>query len=148
MAADPSCQKVVRSLDRNKSKICTQCHTTVTSLWRDGPFGRKSLCNACGLRYRRKGLEAQELEREEDKGQNKRRINRVQHSRKVTEFYKNGDNRKKNSKNKDPREVGVSTMLTTIDCGNEVMLKQIEQHGEEAVRGAIILMDFSGAALS
>lgn len=72
------------------------------------------------------------MEREEDKGKNKRRINRVQHSRKVTELYKNGDNRKKNSKNKDPREVGVSTMLTTIDCGNEVMLKQIEQHGEEA----------------
>jgi len=92
-------------------------------------------------------LEAQELEREEGKWKNTRRINQVR-TRKVTELYKNGDNRKKNSKNKDPREVGVSTMLTTIDCGNEVMLKQIEQHGEEAVRGAIILMDFSGAALS
>ena len=87
------------------------------------------------------------MEREEGKWKNTRRINQVR-TRKVTELYKNGDNRKKNSKNKDPREVGVSTMLTTIDCGNEVMLKQIEQHGEEAVRGAIILMDFSGAALS
>ncbi|KAG2640988.1 hypothetical protein PVAP13_2KG137100 [Panicum virgatum] len=145
MAVDPSCQKVVISLDQNKSKICTQCHTTVTSLWRSGPFGRKSLCNACGLRYRRKGLEAQELEREEDKWKNTRRINRVR-TRKVTELYENGDNRKKNP-NED-QEVAVSTTLTTIDCGNELMLKQIEQHGEEAVTGAIILMDFTGTTLS
>ena len=86
------------------------------------------------------------MEREEDKGKDKRRINRVQHSRKVTELYENGDNRKRNP-NED-QEVAVSTTLTTIDCGNELMLKQIEQHGEEAVTGAIILMDFTGATLS
>jgi len=90
-------------------------------------------------------LEAQELEREEDKWKNTRRINQVR-TRKVTELYENGDNRKRNP-NED-QEVAVSTTLTTIDCGNELMLKQIEQHGEEAVTGAIILMDFTGATLS
>jgi hypothetical protein len=64
------------------------------------------------------------------------------HFRKVIELYKNGDNRKKISKNKDPREVDVSSMLMTMDCGNELMLQQIEQHGEEAVRDAILLTDF------
>ena len=85
------------------------------------------------------------MEREEDKWKNTRRINQVR-TRKVTELYENGDNRKKNP-NED-QEVDVSTTLTTIDCGNELMLKQIEQHGEEAVTGAIILMDFTGATLS
>lgn len=63
-------------------------------------------------------------------------------------MYKNGDNKKKISKNKDPREVDVSSMLMTIDCENELMLQQNEQHGEEAVRDAILLMDFSSATLS
>lgn len=93
-------------------------------------------------------MEAQELERKEDKGKNRRCSNRVQHYRKIIELYKNGDNRKRNSNNKDPREVDMSSMLMTIDCGNELKLQQIEQHGEEAVRGAILLMNFSGATLS
>ncbi|KAJ6928642.1 hypothetical protein NC652_012697 [Populus alba x Populus x berolinensis] len=28
--------------------------TTKTPLWRGGPAGPKSLCNACGIRYRKK----------------------------------------------------------------------------------------------
>ncbi|XP_021889186.1 GATA transcription factor 15-like [Carica papaya] len=37
---------------RNKS--CADCHTTRTPLWRGGPAGPRSLCNACGIRYRKK----------------------------------------------------------------------------------------------
>ncbi|XP_020594640.1 GATA transcription factor 15-like [Phalaenopsis equestris] len=36
------------------SKSCTDCGTTKTPLWRGGPSGPKSLCNACGIRYRKK----------------------------------------------------------------------------------------------
>ncbi|CAH9105674.1 unnamed protein product [Cuscuta europaea] len=32
---------------------CTKCRTTSTPLWRNGPRGPKSLCNACGIRYRK-----------------------------------------------------------------------------------------------
>ncbi|RAL46567.1 hypothetical protein DM860_004846 [Cuscuta australis] len=32
---------------------CVNCHTTSTPLWRNGPFGPKSLCNACGIRYKK-----------------------------------------------------------------------------------------------
>ncbi|KDP23419.1 hypothetical protein JCGZ_23252 [Jatropha curcas] len=35
-------------------KYCTDCKTTKTPLWRGGPAGPKSLCNACGIRYRKK----------------------------------------------------------------------------------------------
>jgi hypothetical protein len=34
-------------------KACTDCHTTKTPLWRGGPSGPKSLCNACGIRYKK-----------------------------------------------------------------------------------------------
>ncbi|GFY94917.1 GATA transcription factor 16 [Actinidia rufa] len=35
-------------------KYCADCKTTKTPLWRSGPGGPKSLCNACGIRYRKK----------------------------------------------------------------------------------------------
>ncbi|CAN6197393.1 unnamed protein product [Urochloa humidicola] len=126
MAADSSCQKVASSFNQSKSKICTHCHTSKTSLWRSGPFGRKSLCNACGLRYRRKGLEAPGLESKEGKGKNMRCMGRIRK-------YK-----KENPKNKGPREVD---MLMTIDRQDEQMPQQVEQDGDEGVKAATILMD-------
>ncbi|XP_059311211.1 GATA transcription factor 16-like [Lycium ferocissimum] len=35
-------------------KCCSDCKTTKTPLWRSGPCGPKSLCNACGIKYRKK----------------------------------------------------------------------------------------------
>ncbi|KAK7337706.1 hypothetical protein VNO77_18291 [Canavalia gladiata] len=35
-------------------KCCTDCKTTKTPLWRGGPAGPKTLCNACGIRYRKR----------------------------------------------------------------------------------------------
>ncbi|XP_054807982.1 GATA transcription factor 21-like [Prosopis cineraria] len=34
-------------------RVCADCHTTKTPLWRSGPTGPKSLCNACGIRQRK-----------------------------------------------------------------------------------------------
>lgn len=34
------------------SKKCTHCEMTETPQWRLGPMGPKTLCNACGVRYR------------------------------------------------------------------------------------------------
>ncbi|KZV43660.1 GATA transcription factor 16-like [Dorcoceras hygrometricum] len=36
------------------NKYCSDCKTTKTPLWRSGPSGPKSLCNACGIRRRKK----------------------------------------------------------------------------------------------
>merc|ERR1712137_516427 len=32
---------------------CTKCHTTDTPCWREGPEGARTLCNACGIRWKR-----------------------------------------------------------------------------------------------
>lgn len=34
------------------AKKCTHCEVTKTPQWREGPLGPKTLCNACGVRYR------------------------------------------------------------------------------------------------
>ncbi|GMH20459.1 hypothetical protein Nepgr_022300 [Nepenthes gracilis] len=36
------------------AKSCSDCHTTTTPLWRGGPAGPKTLCNACGIKYHKK----------------------------------------------------------------------------------------------
>lgn len=35
-----------------ETKRCTHCQVTTTPQWREGPMGPKTLCNACGVRYR------------------------------------------------------------------------------------------------
>ncbi|KAI8565408.1 hypothetical protein RHMOL_Rhmol03G0256800 [Rhododendron molle] len=37
----------------NSIRVCSDCNTTKTPLWRSGPRGPKSLCNACGIRQRK-----------------------------------------------------------------------------------------------
>ncbi|KAL1546188.1 GATA transcription factor 23 isoform X1 [Salvia divinorum] len=42
------------SIGAEIEKCCADCRTTTTPLWRSGPSGPKSLCNACGIRHRKK----------------------------------------------------------------------------------------------
>ncbi|KAL6212297.1 hypothetical protein ACLB2K_017517 [Fragaria x ananassa] len=35
------------------ARVCSDCCTNTTPLWRSGPRGPKSLCNACGIRQRK-----------------------------------------------------------------------------------------------
>lgn len=35
-----------------KQRRCSHCQTEETPLWRMGPLGRNTLCNACGLRHK------------------------------------------------------------------------------------------------
>ncbi|KEH22382.1 GATA transcription factor 3 [Medicago truncatula] len=37
-------------------RSCSHCETKETTQWREGPLGKNSLCNACGLRYKLNGL--------------------------------------------------------------------------------------------
>ncbi|OVA07038.1 zinc finger protein [Macleaya cordata] len=47
--------KIINSRSDANSLIrrCANCDTTSTPLWRNGPRGPKSLCNACGIRYKK-----------------------------------------------------------------------------------------------
>ncbi|KAB1996091.1 hypothetical protein ERO13_D13G180900v2 [Gossypium hirsutum] len=42
------------TMSETMKKFCTDCKTTKTPLWRGGPSGPKSLCNACGIKYRKR----------------------------------------------------------------------------------------------
>ncbi|GBG90767.1 hypothetical protein CBR_g51273 [Chara braunii] len=35
------------------ARVCVECGTMKTPLWRNGPRGPKSLCNACGIRFKK-----------------------------------------------------------------------------------------------
>uniref|UniRef100_A0ACD5Y5E7 Uncharacterized protein n=1 Tax=Avena sativa TaxID=4498 RepID=A0ACD5Y5E7_AVESA len=41
---------------KNKGKTCLHCRASETPQWREGPKGRGTLCNACGVRYKQGGL--------------------------------------------------------------------------------------------
>lgn len=49
--------KVEQCMEDNDScaRVCAHCGTTKTPLWRNGPGGPKSLCNACGIRFKKAG---------------------------------------------------------------------------------------------
>ncbi|KAD7479713.1 hypothetical protein E3N88_02849 [Mikania micrantha] len=48
----PVAMETKRSFDAAKIKKCAHCEITKTPQWREGPMGPKTLCNACGVRYR------------------------------------------------------------------------------------------------
>ncbi|KAL8171295.1 hypothetical protein V2J09_023099 [Rumex salicifolius] len=48
-------------------KKCADCGTSKTPLWRGGPAGPKSLCNACGIRSRKKRRAILGLNKSEEK---------------------------------------------------------------------------------
>ncbi|KAK4358720.1 hypothetical protein RND71_020949 [Anisodus tanguticus] len=45
-------KKITSTQQSSFVKKCTHCEVTKTPQWREGPLGPKTLCNACGVRYR------------------------------------------------------------------------------------------------
>lgn len=41
-------------VEDNAARCCQECKTTQTTQWRAGPGGPNTLCNACGLRWKKK----------------------------------------------------------------------------------------------
>ncbi|KAL3625993.1 hypothetical protein CASFOL_029542 [Castilleja foliolosa] len=67
-------------------KTCSGCHTTKTPVWRGGPDGPKSLCNACGIKYNKKRRELLGLAIPKPNKKNKIRV--VNRSNEVKEILK------------------------------------------------------------
>ncbi|KAJ7981007.1 GATA transcription factor [Quillaja saponaria] len=44
--------KIIPLQEPSATRKCTHCQVTKTPQWREGPMGPKTLCNACGVRYR------------------------------------------------------------------------------------------------
>eukprot|EP00889_Picochlorum_renovo_P008323 jgi/Picre1/35353/NNA_002815.t1 len=47
--------KKTQKVRKGKATVCLNCGSTETPQWRCGPLGPRTLCNACGVRYK-KGL--------------------------------------------------------------------------------------------
>ncbi|KAG0482996.1 hypothetical protein HPP92_011080 [Vanilla planifolia] len=112
-------------------KSCTDCRTTRTPLWRSGPSGPKSLCNACGIRYRKKRRAVMGLKDRKVAGGTKERR---------SDSKSDGSNKKKSS----------SLKMKMLSFGREVIWNQgsfMRNHkqkrmGEEE-EAAVLLMAIS-----
>ncbi|KAI3979050.1 hypothetical protein MKX01_016225 [Papaver californicum] len=121
-------------------KSCVDCQTSKTPLWRGGPAGPKSLCNACGIRYRKKRRAILGLKKEES--------DQVKKEKKDNHHHKIQINNKKN--NNSNKIISASLKLRLLAFGREVMLQrsaamgstQRQQLGEEE-QAAVLLMALS-----
>uniref|UniRef100_A0A0D9W101 GATA-type domain-containing protein n=1 Tax=Leersia perrieri TaxID=77586 RepID=A0A0D9W101_9ORYZ len=135
---DSSVEKGSGSIDPDERtasgepKACTDCHTTKTPLWRGGPSGPKSLCNACGIRYRKKRREALGLD--------------------AGEGGADRQEKKKSKREREREREEVTVELRMGGFGKEVVLKQRRRMrrrrrlGEEE-KAAILLMALSSGVI-
>ncbi|KAL6515941.1 hypothetical protein OROGR_019246 [Orobanche gracilis] len=116
--------KVDKKLDsevknnNDSSKSCSGCQTTRTPLWRGGPAGPKSMCNACGIKYNKKRRHLLGLATPGKTIRKKKRSNVVNRSSEVREILK--------------------TRLMVLQRSGKVMSKLREEE-----RAAIVLMALS-----
>ncbi|CAH8343566.1 unnamed protein product [Eruca vesicaria subsp. sativa] len=107
------------SRSSKEKKSCAICGTSKTPLWRSGPAGPKSLCNACGIKNRKK----------------RRTVIRGNRS----EYQKEKKNHTRNPK------LGDSLKQRLMELGREVMMQRSNQLGEEE-QAAVLLMALSYAS--
>ncbi|KAG6433635.1 hypothetical protein SASPL_105250 [Salvia splendens] len=127
------------SSDGSYVKSCVDCGTSKTPLWRGGPAGPKSLCNACGIRSRKRrralmGVVA----KEEKKGKKNEAISNQSSSNNNSCTTSSGDST--------PGKVGDSLLW---DFGRDVALQRPRSNsnrrrkiGEEE-QAAFLLMALS-----
>ncbi|KAH7513433.1 GATA transcription factor 16 [Ziziphus jujuba] len=118
------------SSEETHKKTCADCGTTKTPLWRGGPAGPKSLCNACGIRSRKKRRAILGL----NKGSSEDRKS------------KKGSSNSSNSGNNN--KLGDSLKQRLLALGREVLMqrstveRQRRKLGEEE-QAAVLLMALS-----
>uniref|UniRef100_A0A1J3DI50 GATA transcription factor 15 n=1 Tax=Noccaea caerulescens TaxID=107243 RepID=A0A1J3DI50_NOCCA len=107
----------------NEKKSCAICGTSKTPLWRSGPAGPKSLCNACGIRNRKK--------------------------RRTVIGNRSEDRKKNHSRNP---KLGDSLKQRLMQLGREVMLQRSAAENQrrkklgEDEQAAVLLMALSYAS--
>jgi hypothetical protein len=125
------------SSDESQAKTCADCGTTKTPLWRGGPAGPKSLCNACGIRSRKKRRALLGLSNKEERK-----------SKKTSTSSSSGNS--SNSNGNINGKLGDSLKRRLMALGREVVLqrprssvgKQRRKLGEEE-QAAFLLMALS-----
>lgn len=124
-------------------KSCVDCKTSKTPLWRGGPAGPKSLCNACGIRQRKKRRAALGLQKEESDEMIKKEKKEDHHHHHKIQI----SNKKNKSNNK---IISAYLRLRLLAFGREVMLQRSAAMGStqrqplgEEEQAAVLLMALS-----
>jgi hypothetical protein len=133
---DPSEMCGVGSESEEAKKTCVDCGTSKTPLWRGGPAGPKSLCNACGIRSRKK--------RRSILGINKEDRKLMTSSKKIS----NGNGVGSSSSSSNQR-LGDNLKQRLMELGKEVLMqrstveKQRRKQLREEEQAAVLLMALS-----
>ncbi|KAF6173628.1 hypothetical protein GIB67_022987 [Kingdonia uniflora] len=127
-------------------KTCSDCKTFKTPLWRSGPEGPKTLCNACGIKYRKRKRVVNVFSNNEIiKKERSKKIERRNNNMLKLKLVDNGSKEERNKK----IEKRNSNMLKLrlLAFGREVLMKRSEMEkqrklGEEE-EAAVLLMALS-----
>ncbi|CAF2021161.1 hypothetical protein Bca4012_079746 [Brassica carinata] len=104
-------------------KTCVDCGTNKTPLWRGGPAGPKSLCNACGIKSRKKRQAAHGIKHEDNN-------NKIKNNKSGNDLAL--DNQTVKNGNGDSGNVKSKIKTVTEDCNNS----------KKSVKGASRFLDF------
>ncbi|CAI0626685.1 unnamed protein product [Linum tenue] len=129
--------------DGQQKKTCADCGTSKTPLWRGGPAGPKSLCNACGIRSRKK--------RRDILGLNKSSSTEKKSAAKKALTHGGGGGGGHNGHTSSNKLVGNGLKARFVALGREVMMKQQQRSKVEKQRrklgeveqAAVLLMALS-----
>ncbi|KAL3827787.1 hypothetical protein ACJIZ3_016589 [Penstemon smallii] len=81
-------KKAVKINSSSSVRSCSDCKTTRTPVWRGGPDGPRSLCNACGIKYTKKRRKLQGLDLDTGRNCRKKKRSSVSRSNEVREILK------------------------------------------------------------
>lgn len=85
-------------------RSCEACGTYSTPEWRNGPDGRKSLCNACGLRFSRNLVKKRKQEEKKREVEIKLLLSRKMENKASKEMVKKLDHIPKNNASIKPKQ--------------------------------------------
>ncbi|KAL4325228.1 hypothetical protein GQ457_11G010660 [Hibiscus cannabinus] len=111
------------TMSKNDMKFCSDCRTTKTPLWRGGPAGPKSLCNACGIRYRKKRRAMLGMNKGVEKKEKKKKKERSDSSHSSSLATSNDDDGNKKKLKGDFNGVGEDVKMRLYALGSEVLLQ-------------------------
>ncbi|GAB4835763.1 hypothetical protein Ancab_000672 [Ancistrocladus abbreviatus] len=108
-------------MNENK-KSCTDCKATRTPLWRSGPAGPRTLCNACGIRYRKRKVGEAGQEQSKSTTQPRPASKRDKSGSSTSTSDANNHSNSGTSKN-DHEKLRESLKMRLVDLGKEMMFQ-------------------------
>ncbi|CAM8924359.1 unnamed protein product [Rhodiola kirilowii] len=135
-SGDMTMRRCTSENDSQIKKTCIDCGTSKTPLWRSGPAGPKSLCNACGIKSRKKRRPSVPLSKENKKPK--------------TESPVSSKSSDKDENDKDEIQDMVTRIKMVLNghTGSNDEADSIGCNFDEEERAAILLMALSYSTLS